>query len=145
MLKCHNLLVRLFQNGTGGHQVISKNQACQEICCHVLTCARSTTAACQSQNSLLGLSHRCQRATSLLCMRPSHARVKNLMFLPCFFLLPAALIVRNALLIRFLYHHCYFSTLVQSVLLFILLFIYNFKEHDTTYLTDPWWFAAVKQ
>lgn len=142
MPKCHNLLVRLFQNGTGGHQVISKNQACREICCHVLTCARSTTAVCQSPvASVTGRQH----ATSPRCMCASHARGRNLMVLPCFFLVAAALLVRNALLIHLLYRRCYFSASVQPILLFILLFIHNFKEHGAAYLPAPWWFVAVKR
>lgn len=103
MLKCHNLLVRLFQNGTGGHQVISKNQVCQEICCHVLTCAHSTTAACQSENSLLGISQRVStRHQAALHVCQSRQSPKPDLFARFF---PAALIARNALLIRFLYHH----------------------------------------
>lgn len=137
MLKCHNLLVRLFQNGTGGHQVISKNQACQEICCHVLTCARSTTANRQSPNSLLGLSQRVStRRQKVPHVCRSH-RTRNLMsvpVLPYSSSSPLHEMTSSALLITALTsaHQC------TSPSSFII-------STTTTCLAAPWRFAAVKR
>lgn len=128
MLKCHNLLVRLFQNGTGGHQVISKNQACQEICCHVLTCARSATATRQSQKSLLGLSHWVSTRHQSACV-PVTPESKAWCFCHDFsyFQLPWL---------------CGMSSLLLLCNGAVDPSIYPF---GTTYLTASWRFVAVKQ
>lgn len=134
MLKCHKPLVRLFQNGTGGHQVISKNQACQEICCHVLTCARSATANRQSQNGLLGLSRRVSaRHPPVLHGCQSHRNQKKKKKPSAFASFPNSCCpdgVNRPLHPR-------------PVIPFTLPFTRNLKERHT--FRGPRWLAAVRQ
>lgn len=116
MLKCHNLLARLFQNGTGGHQVISKNQAPAR---DLLPCAN----LCPQPDRDLSVTERSPGPQSpgvntppacAACV-PVTPDSKTRCFCHVFVLVPAALIARNALRIHRLYHSRHFSTLVQSV------------------------------